>query len=865
MPPVVPHPPKRPIRALLWITLLALLLLFPACGNPVTSQPSLPQGVTPGRILLWHDWSGEEAALLNEILAEFHAVYPTLQVIAEPFPEARLKSALLTAGGEGLSPDLVLAAAEWIPRLADQGFIRPVDPQGLADLGVTATALTPLTYDGQLYAAPLSLQTLALFANQGQIPAGTPPPATLDELLAQAEAGQGAGVHLGFDDGAWGVGAFGGQFVDATGALAVDDGGFARWLAWLDQAQTAPGVILSRDTGTLLPLFAQGELAYYVGHSTELPSLRMALGEALAVYPLPAGPGGPATPFYSAEPILFSRAASPQQAARADLLADFLLRPPQQRRLAVNAHRIPVLAESGLTPQLAPQVMGFLAQMESAHPLAPSAALFAGIEEGDRIYAQVLDGLLLPAEAAQALTATVNRDLCLGEGLVLPCVPSGVRFQHSWSRPTALSTAYRGYSLQSGTGLTILAEVWGILTHYGRRGAVQSQVGLFLAALFMAVAVDRMTRRRLSGVAGRSGLLARQMMAPLLLLGLLYAGQLLGQGQGWVTGLLGQMSLLAGAFLLYRLALALLYARDPAWARGHHWGFLAPLFGLGGLLWLLGLMIPLPLLAETVLLEVDPLALTVASLFFCTIGLYLWVRGTGLLQDLLHWAIRGWVTGHPGTAAGLLVMARYALIGLGIYLALASLGFDSATLAFFTGGLSVGIGFGSRELISNLISGLLLLFDQSVRPGDVVEVQGQMGRVQEVSIRATTLVTNDNVALVVPNQIFFTAAVTSYTRRDPLFRRMINVEVADAHSPHDVRAALMAAADQHPDVVKDPPPIVYYFGSGDTSYRYQLGIWVDDPMRANTIASQVYFNIFDQFQIWGIRPATPARTISMNQ
>jgi small-conductance mechanosensitive channel len=184
-------------------------------------------------------------------------------------------------------------------------------------------------------------------------------------------------------------------------------------------------------------------------------------------------------------------------------------------------------------------------------------------------------------------------------------------------------------------------------------------------------------------------------------------------------------------------------------------------------------------------------------------------------------------------------------------------------LAFFTGALTVGIGFGSKEIIGNMISGVLLLFDNSLRPGDIISIEGQMGVVKGIGVRATTVNTLNNIEVVIPNQTFMTSSVTTYTKTDRVVRILVPVETADKHTPNDVRAALLSAAHNHPHVAAEPEPVVFFLGNGDTSHQFQLAVWFDDPTRTMALTSELYFNIFDEFSKRGIGPSTPQRNLQI--
>ncbi|MEM7126638.1 MAG: mechanosensitive ion channel domain-containing protein [Chloroflexota bacterium] len=333
--------------------------------------------------------------------------------------------------------------------------------------------------------------------------------------------------------------------------------------------------------------------------------------------------------------------------------------------------------------------------------------------------------------------------------------------------------------------------------------------------------------------------------------------------QEWHSGLLDRFSLLFWAILAYRLFLGLLYARlGSQSATRYHYRFIGPLFFVGMSGWFLNNLVPLRRLAEIKLWDgfTDPI--TLGSLLLATLGFYFWYDGSGVAQDLLRSLLTPRAT-DPGAVEATLIILRYISISIGIAVAMAVLGFDSTTLAFVTGGLSVGIGFGSKEIISNLISGILLLFDQSLRPGDVVSVEGQMGTVSNIGIRSITVNTLNNVDVVIPNQTLLTSSVTTYTKSDRLVRTLLSLETADCHPPDAVREALLEVTQWHPAVAEDPAPVVFFLGNGDTSHKFELAVWFEDPLRTKALSSELYYMIYDEFTRRGIGPSTPQRDLQV--
>lgn len=430
--------------------------------------------------------------------------------------------------------------------------------------------------------------------------------------------------------------------------------------------------------------------------------------------------------------------------------------------------------------------------------------------------------------------------------------------------------------------LGILSDLIGAVQHFGERITVQRQLMVILLIVISAwvltsvlwyVAGRRVLAWADERLQGRKRVLAqytlsiiKNILFPVLVLFALKYTEQLFVRRGWHVGLLSGAISLFWIVLAYRLLLGLLYGRlDKQAARRYHYRFLAPLMIILVLGWMLNHLIPIRRLAAVEVWDGFPNPITLGALFIATVGFYFWFDGSGVLQDIARFTIKPFTKVHPGALEAGLIIGRYVLIGIGIYIVFTVLGFDSTTLAFLTAGLSVGIGFGLKEVIGNLISGVLLLIDQSLRPGDVVDVDGKIGTVRHVGIRATIVNTLNNVDVVVPNQTFLTSAVTTFSKGDQPVRMLIPVEVSDANSPHEVRDAMLTVAEAHPLVVDEPNPEVFYISTGDTSRQYELAVWYENPLDTVPLHSELYYGIFDEFTKNGIRQATPQRDLNINK
>ena len=153
------------------------------------------------------------------------------------------------------------------------------------------------------------------------------------------------------------------------------------------------------------------------------------------------------------------------------------------------------------------------------------------------------------------------------------------------------------------------------------------------------------------------------------------------------------------------------------------------------------------------------------------------------------------------------LILRYLLIGLGVLWLGNQIGLNGTAVAAIAGGLSVGLGFGIKEVFSNFVSGIWLLFEGSVRPGEILLFQGDPVEVRRLGLRAATLWRNrDNVELVVPNQIFFTDTTTTYTGTDSTRRSEVLVGAAYRHDPDQVIALLEQVANANSRVLAQPAP-----------------------------------------------------------
>ena len=208
--------------------------------------------------------------------------------------------------------------------------------------------------------------------------------------------------------------------------------------------------------------------------------------------------------------------------------------------------------------------------------------------------------------------------------------------------------------------------------------------------------------------------------------------------------------------------------------------------------------------------------------------------------------------------------ATYLLVLGGLFVGLQSLGVNLSSLVVFGGAVGVGVGLGLQNVVSNFVAGLILLIEQPIRLGDRVEIDSTLGDVVKIAARSTWIKTNDNVVKIVPNNEFINNAVTNWTANDPNVRIHVPVGVGYASNPEQVRTLLLGAADAHPDVLKEPKPLVLFTDYGDNSINFELLVWTATRTHVPALLkSDLLFALFKVFGEHGIELPFPQRDLHL--
>lgn len=330
------------------------------------------------------------------------------------------------------------------------------------------------------------------------------------------------------------------------------------------------------------------------------------------------------------------------------------------------------------------------------------------------------------------------------------------------------------------------------------------------------------------------------------------------------TGLILAGRALLWAWLGYRLLVFLLYLAFGSRAVAPlHRRILAPVFLTVIFLRLFSRIIDLPLLAGIQLFTLFDASITLGRVLSAIVVLYAFIIAAWIIQELLGQAMRLRAAVDPGVAHSIVTISRYAIIAIGILLTLTVMGLDLSTLTIIGGGLSIGVGFGLQQIVANFISGLVLLFEQTLRPGDTIDLNGQLGTVQKLNIRSTIVRTNDNVEIIVPNETFLTSQLTTYTRTNRHVRMRLPFGVSYDSDPYQVRDLLAKAVERHGLVLANPAPIVQFMGFGESSLDFNLLVWIDQPHRMPQIRSDLYFMLWDALTQHNITIPFPQRDLNL--
>ena len=215
-----------------------------------------------------------------------------------------------------------------------------------------------------------------------------------------------------------------------------------------------------------------------------------------------------------------------------------------------------------------------------------------------------------------------------------------------------------------------------------------------------------------------------------------------------------------------------------------------------------------------------------------------------------------------GVSQSIGTIVKYFILVIGLLVVVQSSGIDLSALSILAGALGVGIGFGLQNVTNNFISGIIILFERPIKVGDRIEVGDVNGDVVKIASRSTTVVTNDNIAIIIPNSDFINQKVINWSYNDRNVRFRFPVGVAYKEDPEVIKRLLLEVAEKNSFVLRTPAPDVIFDSYGDSSLNFMLYVWTSEYVNKSLILrSQLYYEIFKKFKENNIEIPFPQRDI----
>ena len=409
-------------------------------------------------------------------------------------------------------------------------------------------------------------------------------------------------------------------------------------------------------------------------------------------------------------------------------------------------------------------------------------------------------------------------------------------------------------------------EMWNSVTEQVLSASMLVQVGGLVVALLLAMlAVPRLRAgmRKLPQVQWmpvRQELLsngAAALLFPVILWLFIWIALAVTSRAGWSVALPRSVLSLLAAWIVIRFTT--LFVKDPAWAR---LVFLTA--------WTLAALSILGLLEPTIAL-LDQLAIRVGNLRvsallilqgLLSLVVFLWLAVT--VSQMMENRIRSVSTLTPSIQVLVSKLLKILLITVAIVGALGIIGVDVTAFAVFTGAVGVGVGFGLQKVVSNLISGVILLLDRSVKPGDVISVGDTFGWINSLGARYVSVITRDGREYLIPNEDLITQQVVNWSYSNSEVRLNIPIGVSYRSDVHKAMQLCLDAANLTPRVLAKPSSQCLLRGFGDSSVDLELRFWINDPQNGiANLQSDVLLRVWDLFHANGIEIPFPQRDLHL--
>jgi small-conductance mechanosensitive channel len=387
------------------------------------------------------------------------------------------------------------------------------------------------------------------------------------------------------------------------------------------------------------------------------------------------------------------------------------------------------------------------------------------------------------------------------------------------------------------------------------------QGGVVILTLLLAVLLARRVRPWLARYrehrnVGRGVIIAETMTMPVLWLALLWLSMTVAGATNRPNGLLGTVATLLAAWIAIHLVSQ--FVRHRALAKLITWAAWSV-----AALSIVGLLDPvITALDSVVLLDLGELDITLYFILRSTVSLAVLLAMAVYSTSLIETRIRTSQTLSPSVQVLFTKSLKIVLVSLAVIIAVNAVGIDLTGLAVLGGLFGVGVGFGLQKIVSNLISGVILLVDKSIKPGDIISVGGTYGWVTALGGRYVSVVTRDGVEHLIPNETLISEPVENWTHTQRRTRLKVDLIV---HHDSDLRQAIALCEDAAracERVLPEPEPKCLFVEFGDSALKLQLRFWIGDAQNGvQNVKSDVLLQIWDRFKQHGVRVPFPQRDL----
>jgi small-conductance mechanosensitive channel len=326
---------------------------------------------------------------------------------------------------------------------------------------------------------------------------------------------------------------------------------------------------------------------------------------------------------------------------------------------------------------------------------------------------------------------------------------------------------------------------------------------------------------------------------------------------GWRHGLLVITASLLTALIVIRIAAS--FVEDPLWGRT-----------IATTAWVIAALNIVGLLDQTIAL-LDQFAMTFGAVRISALtvikgvlalAVLLWI--STILSNVFENRMKASPNLTPSVQVLFTKLFKITLVIVAFIAAISSVGIDLTAFAVFGGAIGVGVGFGLQKIVANLMSGLILLLDKSIKPGDVIAVANYYGRVDSLGARYVSVTTRDGIEHLIPNEELIINRVENWSHSQNLYRIRLPVGVHYKSDVHKAIALCIEAANETERVLDEPKTVCLLRGFGDSSVDLEIRFWINDPMngRAN-VRSQILVRIWDKFHAHGIEIPYPQRDLHL--